>query len=524
MWVGIDRLEALVLDASLAATLLVGGIALAMVGCRQPSRRVGLARAAIVGSLAVFPLVTFSPLPRLDLFGTLQGAGLDAHPAWPDAESYRWLSGVAPSARLLMMLYLAGVGVRLAWLILGWWGLGWLIRRSSPPSHATLELYRALPFDGARRRPALRVATRVRGPVLIGIVRQAILIPPPLDRPESSGPLRLALLHELAHARESDIWFGVAGGLAGAFWFFLPPLWWVLGRMRLDHEFLADRRAASGFGTSGDYAASLLALSAPGPGGPSPTRSTPVAAGGPGSALFQRLLMLVRCPFAVEPHPPTWWRWSLPMCVAMATLAASSLSPRRAETSPPIPSALENSFRMARLEVPASPIGPRWPHPRVPPADPIARGFPADGRSLGRSHLIDSDASRRPHPGDDCGPVRRPLCSRNVARAPHPTRLGTHPSLDRRRDRERRSRVASHDPLALGGTHSRPPAPSQEPRPPLADLPTRLSPSAILTVLFEVDRRQIYFCQFGGNLMKWKKIVGMLQGKSEVFSLKLPEG
>src|SRR3954464_4279492 len=82
MWGWIDRLGMLVLDASLGATLLVGSIALAMVGCRQPSRRVGLARAAIIGSLALFPLVALSPLPRLDLIRTLQQIGLDAHPIW----------------------------------------------------------------------------------------------------------------------------------------------------------------------------------------------------------------------------------------------------------------------------------------------------------------------------------------------------------------------------------------------------------------------------------------------------------
>ena len=63
MWGWIDRLGVLVLDASLGATLLVASIALAMVGCRQPSRRVGLARAAILGSLALIPLVALSPLP-----------------------------------------------------------------------------------------------------------------------------------------------------------------------------------------------------------------------------------------------------------------------------------------------------------------------------------------------------------------------------------------------------------------------------------------------------------------------------
>ncbi len=376
MWGWIDRLGVLVLDASLGATLLVGSIALAMVGCRQPSRRVGLARAAIIGSLALFPLVALSPLPRLDLIRTLQGIGFDAHPFWPHlglspATSARAAAGawsripvVYASPRLLTVLYLAGVGVGLAWLILGWWGLGWLTRRSTAPSPAALELYHSLPIMTRHGRPALRVAARIRGPVLIGIARQTILIPPLLDRPEASEPLRMALLHELAHMEESDPWFGLAGGVAGAFWFFLPPLWWVRARMRLDHEFLADLRAASGFGSSGRYAASLLELSPPRRDHPAPASLAHVPADGPVSALFQRLSMLVRCPFPVETRPPRWWRWSLPMVVALATLAASSLSYRGDEAAagpetgrPPVTPG-SHSFRMARLGLPASPSGP----------------------------------------------------------------------------------------------------------------------------------------------------------------------
>ena len=347
MWGWIDRLGVLVLDASLGATLLIASIALAMVGCRQPSRR---SRPRPRGDHRLpgpLPLVALSPLPRLDLIRTLRGLGLNTHPILPHlglglapprreplGVPWGWILAVSPSPRLLTVLYLAGVGVGLAWLILGWWGLGWLTRRSTEPSPAALELYHSLPIASRHRRPGLRVAARVRGPVLIGLTRQTILIPPLLDRPEASESLRMALLHELAHMEESDPWFGLAGGLAGAFWFFLPPLWWVLARMRLDHEFLADHRAASGFGSSGRYAASLLELSPPRREAPTRPSLAPVPAKGPVSALFQRLLMLVRCPFPVESRPPRWWRWSLPMGVALATLAASSLSHRGVEAAP----------------------------------------------------------------------------------------------------------------------------------------------------------------------------------------------
>lgn len=377
MWVCVDCPGSMVLEASLSATVLIGLIAVLMVGCRQPTRRVQLARAAIVASLLLVPLVWLSPLPRIDLVGALQAEGLVAIPAWfpasphPDHREHAlatepWPSPLRWSAQLLSVCYLAGFLGSLAWLILGYWGLGWLTRRSREPSPGSLGLYRSLPCACPRGRPRLLVATRVRGPALIGVFRQSILIPPALDQPGASERLRLSLLHELAHAEESDPWFSLAGGLAQALWFFVPPIWWIRRRMRLDHEFLADRRAALGFGTPGAYASSLLELAAP----LSPRQLAPPEpireAEGSDSALYQRFLMLIKCPFPIEHRPPRWWRVSLSFLVAMATVACATLSPRRAETSAPPPSGRAQpppasktaTFRMARLVVEPSPQDP----------------------------------------------------------------------------------------------------------------------------------------------------------------------
>jgi hypothetical protein len=45
-----------------------------------------------------------------------------------------------------------------------------------------------------------------------------------------------------------------------------------------------------------------------------------------GSPLFQRLSMLVRSPFPVEPSPPSWWSWMQPGLTTMVTLGAASLA------------------------------------------------------------------------------------------------------------------------------------------------------------------------------------------------------
>jgi hypothetical protein len=379
MWAWVDRVGATLLDAGLAALALSSLVALAMLGCRQPARRVRLARAGLLGTLALVPLTVLSPLPRFEVIAALRGAGLLDHPAVglgilapgpasadaparPDGPlrlGPLWIGQPGPS-RSLTILYLIGVAAGLGWLAFGHLGLAWLTRRSAEPSPEAMALYRTLRYAARGERPRLRVAHRVRGPALVGPLRPTILVPAGLDRPEASSALQMGLLHELAHAEAGDPLSCLVASLSQAVWFALPPVWWVRRQMRLDQEFLADRRAAGGFGPAPSYASSLLDLSAKGPqpAAPSLLAENPK---GTGSALFQRVLMLVLCPFSVEPMPPRWWCWSLSGAIVAATLGASTLSLRTTSAVPVTTSAPAGSrtFRMPRLVVAARAGGPQ---------------------------------------------------------------------------------------------------------------------------------------------------------------------
>jgi hypothetical protein len=271
-----------------------------------------------------------------------------------------------------MLLYLVGVATGLAWLLLGCWGVGWITRRSTEPSPATLALYDSLPYLGLGKRPRLRIAGRVRRPVLLGTLRQTILIPAQLDEAAAAPQLRLSLLHELAHSESADPWFLLTGGLAQAFWFYLPPMWWIRAQMRLDHEFLADRRAAHGFGPTSHYASSLVDLASPEVASEAVSaRSLPRSSLEPSvSALFLRVLMLIRCPFPLEASPPVWWSWSLPGLIVMATLAASCLSlripTRPLEQKPHCAGPRIGKPRVFRVATLAVPARPAHSHGRAP--------------------------------------------------------------------------------------------------------------------------------------------------------------
>jgi BlaR1 peptidase M56 len=386
----VDRMGAALLDASLAATAIAGLVVLAMIQCRQPARRRDWARAGLLSTLALLPLAALNPVPRIDLRGTLRAllpTNLDDPSPRPRAEGRdaceppigRLGEGNCPRgqadssrppgligwprqvARGIVIAYLVGVSIGLGWIAVGFFGATWLVGRGYPPSAKALAHHRSLPFEGGSRRPRLLVSDRSTRPVLMGLLRPVILIPPGLDETGPTDRLRLSLLHELAHAESLDHRFTTAATLAQAVWFFLPPVWWIRDQMKLDQEFLADRRAVEHFGTSGGYASSLVDLANPvepdpDPSGPSSkARGTSSKGAGMASALFQRVVMLLKCPFALEGRTPLWWRWSTAATLALATLAASCLTlrglagwstPPLAPTEQPV-----RSFRLPNLTI-----------------------------------------------------------------------------------------------------------------------------------------------------------------------------
>jgi beta-lactamase regulating signal transducer with metallopeptidase domain len=360
MWVWLDRLGPILFDAGLSTAIFLSLVVLAMLVCRQPSRRRLIARIAFPASLAMIPLVALAPLPRLDLVDTfvrwdllppVMIVGSDqtaATASQSPSHGMTWRSRIAdflrndspgPGSwlpRALVLLDLLCVALGIAWLLLGFWGVRWLIRHSREPSARTRELYRQLLDGQAKRRirPALRVSARVQHPVVVGIRHPTIVIPPTYDEPETGKAtelLRLSLLHEIAHAEQADPWFGTVASLAQTTWFFLPQIWWLRSQLLIDQEFLADKSAAYRYGTSSDYAASLLTLATSRPVQASATggcklRSKWLSGAKHGrSPLFQRLAMLLYCPFRVEERAPPRWSWTLRVGVLAASIAAACL-------------------------------------------------------------------------------------------------------------------------------------------------------------------------------------------------------
>jgi beta-lactamase regulating signal transducer with metallopeptidase domain len=391
MWVWMDRIGLILFDAALSTALLLTLIVLAMLGCRQPVRRILLARVALLASLAIPPLVGFGRLPRLDVIDgfvesrlfpwavRLMATGTAEEPVSPTAgrrvtgpeeghTASRWVSDLVPAARRwlprgLTVLDLACVAGGSAWLLLGLVGVQWLIYRSKPPSPTAQALFDELVAKrpGGAARTRLRLCSRLPHPVVTGLFRPTILLPESLDRADPDvEPLRLSLLHEIAHAERSDHWFSTAASVAQAVWFFLPQVWWIRSQLLIDQEFLADRSAAAQYGTSSEYASSLLSLAAPG--GPHAGASTndesrvgsSTGTVGVQSPLVQRMMMLLHCPYPVESRTPRVWSWTYRIGVVLASVAAACLMVRWPQKSlaNPVPGAearMRHRFELAHF-------------------------------------------------------------------------------------------------------------------------------------------------------------------------------
>ncbi len=354
MWVLIDRFGLVLFDATLSTAVFLSLMVLAMLVCRQPARRLLIARVGFCASLAMLPLITFAPLPRLDVVQILTRSRIV--PFFPREISPPTQGGVLRSAaagleragpvihehhaarlgnwlvRGLTLLDLAGIGTGFAWLILGLWGVHWLLRQSQEPNPQIRALYQRLQAGGSRvlTRTDLRVSGRLRRPAVVGLFQPTILIPASYDADLGDlEQLRLSLLHEMAHVEQRDHWHGAVANLAQTAWFLLPQVWWLRSQLRIDQEFLADRLAASRFGSSSGYAASLLLLAARRPESRPTSRSRETVSVVPGKAraevrspLFQRLLMLLHCPHRIESRAPRVWSWGLRVIVLGLLLVA----------------------------------------------------------------------------------------------------------------------------------------------------------------------------------------------------------
>ena len=125
------------------------------------------------------------------------------------------------------------------------------------PDRWELRLRRLCAINGVRRHTRLLISRQVAGPVSLGFLEPAILIPGALLDMLSDSEFDHILMHELAHLRRRDDWTNLAQRLIEAVLPIQPAVYWLSRRMSLEREMACDDWVIAATGTAKPYATSL---------------------------------------------------------------------------------------------------------------------------------------------------------------------------------------------------------------------------------------------------------------------------
>jgi beta-lactamase regulating signal transducer with metallopeptidase domain len=125
------------------------------------------------------------------------------------------------------------------------------------PDRWESRLRRLCAINGVRRQTRLLISKQVAGPVSLGFLDPAILIPWAFLDTLSDSELDHILMHELAHLRRGDDWTNLVQRLIEAALPIQPAVYWLSQRISLEREMACDDWVIAATGTAKPYAASL---------------------------------------------------------------------------------------------------------------------------------------------------------------------------------------------------------------------------------------------------------------------------
>ena len=297
------------------------------------------------------------------------GLDSDSHP-WVNALIVLWLAGVLVHAYRLGSAYALVRGA---------------VRRSTPLTGDDSALAnRAAAAVGLTHTPRIRLSDEIKAPLVTGIVRPVVLVPPAAF--DSLPPYErvMVICHELAHIRRRDLLFAWVPAIAERIFFFHP-----LARLAA-REYAAERESACDaivLNTMDvaplDYARMLVRL---GVGGLNPVLT--VGGSSPSVSALKRRIDMLHDSSSMRPS-----RATIALVVLIAVLAVVPLRlVARAAAAPqdPAPQPSSASAQTARPNAPTKSDATPAPTPAPAPAPTQAPREPA--RSLERERAKVEDA------------------------------------------------------------------------------------------------------------------------------------
>jgi len=314
-----------------------------------------------MGILPAFTaLWVLEPLTASPLMPSVAGPGSSSSMSTPTA----LVEAVQPWLVPVWLLGVTALSLRFAG---GWLQVQRLRYHSTSPATAAVSdaVRRLSARLGLRRRVSVLRSPRVAGPLTLGWLRPAILLPASTLSGLDPRQLELVLAHELAHVRRHDYLVNLLQSVAEILLFFHPAAWWLSRRIREEREMCCDDVAVATCGDPVSLARALATLEQ--------HRATRVGlvAAATGGSLLVRVRRLLGMPSTPDPRPSGWV--SLLLVVGLLMAIGSGLQ-RRAEATvhegpldPPAP---------APIALPALPAAPALAALPALPAAPAAPALP----------------------------------------------------------------------------------------------------------------------------------------------------
>jgi beta-lactamase regulating signal transducer with metallopeptidase domain/thiol-disulfide isomerase/thioredoxin/uncharacterized GH25 family protein len=239
--------------------------------------------------------------------------------------------GLAQWLPWTVLAWSAGVLALSLWNLGGWFAVQRL--KLSGTRSVPLPIEQAAASVAARlgvaRRVRLLQSILVQSPVVIGVIKPAILLPASLITQIPADQLESLLAHELAHVLRHDYLINLLQGVIETLLFYHPAIWWISAQVRAERENCCDDMA---IGVTSDRAVYVRALATVA--GARPSQMVPAATGGRLIARLRRILGLVD---PVAAHPSRWLTGVviLSLCGAAIMFLAIGSRPAKAQVSAP---------------------------------------------------------------------------------------------------------------------------------------------------------------------------------------------
>lgn len=231
---------------------------------------------------------------------------------------------------------------------------------------------------GIRAAPPVLASHETGTPLLVGVLRPAIILPAAGLPPDDRERLRMMLAHELAHLRRRDLaWNWLPSSALALFWF--HPLAWLAAReLRLAQESASDALALSATGAAPrSYGAMLLDVIAAARSSPRLPRTAAAAVAETRSSVERRLTAMTRL------HTTPSSRGArATLCLFAAAFGMAALVPWKLVAQTPAGAGAEaagaRSVPEGAVDAPGAPREPRAAEPQ-PGGAPNGAGYPGQG-------------------------------------------------------------------------------------------------------------------------------------------------